>query len=590
MSERFLGSLGLAALLAGVLAGPVLAHGGAYLGPAFPPTPPNLPPGGSGPKGGVSGAPMPSGVPRGTTSGPDSQRWETWWAYNKDEFFPFRGLENLRGTPRPEGYDAGAASAPDREDIRNRVLPVLTDMLKAARETDIRDSAAIALGKIGDDRDVPALEALLGDSERAVVESSILGLGLLRSDRAEQRLVELYRDPSRSARERGFAVVALGLSGGAVAREALFNGLGKPGASPADARSRAADLDAIRALAAGLIGRSDLFAAGSDPAPDPATGHLLKAIADDAVRDATFLPAALAALAKTRDPSARQGVLDGLKNSKGPVRGGAAIAAGRIFRNPDPRTLKTVLAAYDEEGDLFPKRMLLISLGRMGGESARKALESALREKDRQNRAFAAIALGLAGARDLMPSFRAELAAAKDSSLCAAFAVALGLLGDPEAGTQILAMISDRKDPLLRAHLVETLILLQPKGAVPVIQKLLIDTRTPELQATCSLALGLLDPVGSRDLLMKILRESGTTTVKAAVATGLARSGQRAVLDPLLEFVKNATEQPLARAFGVVALGIIGEKNPGLPPFSRWAIDSHYELRIPVIEEVRELL
>jgi len=75
-----------------------------------------------------------------------------------------------------------------------------------------------------------------------------------------------------------------------------------------------------------------------------------------------------------------------------------------------------------------------------------------------------------------------------------------------------------------------------------------------------------------------------------AVAYGLGRAGSPRLVAPLAAFVRNEREQDLSRAFAVIALGLLGEKDPGLPPFARFAIDSHYELRVALLDEVRDIL
>jgi hypothetical protein len=66
--------------------------------------------------------------------------------------------------------------------------------------------------------------------------------------------------------------------------------------------------------------------------------------------------------------------------------------------------------------------------------------------------------------------------------------------------------------------------------------------------------------------------------------------GDRLVIEPLAALAKDQSAPDLVRAFAVVSLGIVGERSPGLPPFSRTTIDSHYGITIETLTELRDVL
>jgi HEAT repeat protein len=452
----------------------------------------------------------------------------------------------------------------------------------------MRNSAAIALGKVGDVREFKVIEAMLADDDRTVVESAILALGLLRCDRGERRLTELARERHRSGRQRGFAVIALGLSGGEIARRALTEKIGRADSSLGH-RARAADLESLRALSVGLAYRADLPRGAEGSAAEGAAA-LITAIRANQSPEKSFLPLAFIGLAKTRDPAARDIVLAGLGHPKSDVRGAAAIALGRVFREPDRALERRIQRIYRDERDAFVRRLMLISLGRMGGAAARDLLARERGHADRQQRAFAILGSAILGDVALVPEFREGLLANKDDSLRGAYAIGLGILRDRESVQLLLEQIEANKSPALRMHLIQALTLLGDGSVAPLIEDLLAKTRTVALQTTAALALGLLGTPDSSRLLLQILRENGTITVKGSVAGGLGRMGDQRLIEPLIAFVKDENEQDLSRAFGLIALGMMGEKDPSIPPFARITIDSRYDILIETLAELRDIL
>jgi len=409
----------------------------------------------------------------------------------------------------------------------------------------------------------------------------------LRCDRSERTLRAIASDPERPAKQRGLAVMALGYSGQDIARDALLNDLGSPRAGGLSHRGRAADIETLRAMAAGLLFRSDLRKRRS---ADAATGHLLRAIHMARTKERTFLPIAYVALSKTRDVAAVKTVVAGLSHPKSPVRAGAAIALGRVLQEPGKKLVRNLGRVLDAESDVFVRRMLLISLGRVGGDEVKPVLVTALKHKDRQHRAFAAIACAIAGYDDLIDRFRRELASARDASMKGAFAVALAILDDRQAIGPILQLLERDRNPDVRAHLVEALTVLEARSAVPVLEALLIKSKSAALQASCAQALGLIGPTAVRATLLAALRgRASALAAKGGIATGLGRMGDHRAIEALVTIATDEAEQDITRAFAVTALGILGEREPGLPPFSRVAIDAHYELRIDVLDELRWL-
>ena len=569
--------LGIVLALFLMLPGLAWAHGGQYAGPGFPGGtyyPSAGPPPGPG-----------SGRPRGSST-PNTRQWETWWGYNKEQFLPIRGVS----PPIDEQigrYGSGGGRPPTRDEVRRLIVPELVTGLSDA-DPEVRSACAVALGKVGDARDVETLANVLKDRQRMVVESAILGLGLIRADTAREILTGIVNDTSRSGRERGMALLGIGVSGGQEAQAWLAEGLsGRPQGRAL--REQAADLPAIRALAAGLATGADLPGAAPG-AGDMVAGHLQRAIRSGLDRERSFLSGAFTGLAKTRDANAENTVLAGLRHPDRDVRAAAAIAAGRVFRDPGRKVVAELARILDSESDLFPRRLLLISLGYMGGPQAIRLLDPQLAHKDSQHRAFAALGLAIAGDTSRIESFRRSLVSERAHSLQGAFAIALGILGDKGSIPILTQELKETRDPTLRGFYVQALALIGDPSAAPAVEAILADTNVAELQAASAIALGLLGDFASSSSLVDILQGSGTITVKGAAATGLGRMGDHRLMEPLLKFVKDKRQQDLSRAFGFIALGILGENGARTPPFARVSIDSNYGLRNGVFDEVTDIL
>ncbi len=561
---------------------PLTAHGGSYSGPRNPG-------GNSGSPGGVGGRTggraLGGVTPVPNAGASDVAKWESWWALNKEEFLPATGAATS-GTPLP-GYAASTPRPLTPEEVRTHVIPVLQKAL-TDKETNLRDSAAIALGKCGDVRDVAALLTALGDKDRTVVEGAIIGLGLLGDPRAEKKLVEIFQDRSEHMRSRGIAAIALGYSGGDLAQKALFDGLGSELSGGDGSKLNASQIESARLVGAALWAGADQ-PGGSDDRSALVAALMQRALDLGVVKDRRFLGIGVAALSKPRDHGSLKHVLAALGDSRSDVRAGGAIAAGRVIRTDDKKSIQALIAALGSEGDFFAKRMMLMALGRIGGIEAQKQLLLELDDKDRQHRSFAALALAVSGATAVAPRLRAELEKGNDESLRGAMVISLGILRDGDAAKTVGALVEKESGPELLSHCMWFYALTRDRSAVPAIEKTLLHARTPELQAAAAVTLGLLGSVDSIPTLVKLLNDSGTINVKGAVATALGRMGDRRAFDALRKIIENPSEQPLARAFAVVGLGILAQRNPW-PPFSRIAIDGHYGLTNEAVDELRDLL
>lgn len=511
----------------------------------------------------------------------DAARWESWWQCNKEDFLIPRAV--LAPDVVGDAY-TGTLGPPVEHEIRAVVIPLLE---QALRDTDhqVRGAAALALGKVGDWREIKTLLGALADRERTVSEAAILALGLLGEGSVERSLKDVLSDPSRNARERSMAAIALGYSGGDTARTALFDQLGST--VDVEGRPRVPTIESARVLGAALWAGADRKDGTSDRSPLVAS-LLQRALSAPQLKDRMILGIGAAALSKPRDPGSLQFILSGLTDSRADIRAGCGIAAGRIIKAEDRRSVQALIAAVGAEAEVTPRRLMLISLGRIGGPDARKRLLAELDSNLRQDRAFAAIALGISGATDLAPRVRKEFDAASDDSLKGAMAIALGIMHDPDALKVVAEVARTKGNPELLRNLMWFFALDRGRGSATTVEQVLAEAKVADIHEAGCVALGLIGELDSQTALIKYLTSAGPATLRGAAAIGLGRMGDRRAVVPLTKMIRATSETQIVRSRAVEGLGILCQRNPW-PPFARVSIDSNFDIDNDAIARIKEI-
>lgn len=515
------------------------------------------------------------------TSETEPAFWETWWALNREEFLPAGGLRGDRG-PYPQ---PGALLT--RDDVKSRILPALRKAAQV-RDAETRAAAAVAIGKCGEPEDVAVLRAMLDDRDRGVVEAAVLGLGLLRTPEAEVHLAAFLAEESRPAKARALAAAAIGLGGGEAGRRALFDRIAGDGAAKAASGRETAGLESARALGAALWAGADR--AGGDGSKSAlAAGLLQKAFAAPPTRDKLFLSVGTAALAKSRDHGSLSHVLAGLAEKRSDHRAASAIAAGRIIKAADGASLKRLIEAQARESDRYARRMMIIALGRIGGADAIAALKALPKTIDRQDRSFQFLALGLAKATEAQAELREAFLKGGDQSLRGAAAIALGLIGDHEFMPSLMKHAATQKDPGLLAHLMWAFAVADERSAAETVEKVHKDTKEENVRSASALVLGVLGYTPAEPALLQQLRDGGSKVSRGAAATALGRLGDVRMIDPLIKAVESERETDLTRAAAVVALGVLGRRDV-FPEQARFTIDALQVVRHEALDALRDYL
>ena len=546
---------------------------------------------------GVSGA-------RRRTAIVGEDRWEVWWANNRDPLLRVRehlspagrrvvtgSADWLLGT-KPRVISPDAAGSQDLRvvpaDLVGRtILPVLRGALED-EDFDVRAAAVVALGKSREPSSLPLLQAALSDKHPQVVESAALGLGLLGRREAIPVLCHLLDDDSEGRRAvrrpagvpyrtRGFAALALGLVDDVSVIPALLDA-----ADPSRGEAHR-DIAVCAVEAIGLLGSKASSAVAT------LEDHGRKPSVNEYVRSQAVL-----ALGKIGVSSSVPLLRRCLRDRSLPVRVSATIALGRIPIEPGDLapTASHLRHVVRKGSDLLQRNLACISLGRIGGPLAIKTLKQVVAHESGSLRAFGALGLALhARAKtdsSVVAMLRSGMSKARENSLRSALTIALGIVSDGASGEAIEQMVFGRGDDSLRAYGAVALGMLQRRDAAPALRKLLEGDakRDPDFVRAIATSLGLLGDAEAVPILVRTLEEGTTEYVKSAAAVALGQIGDRRSVAPLARVAldtKRATD--LTRAQAIVALGMIAESG-SLPELSRLRADSNYRHAVEVIMEI----
>lgn len=573
--------------------------------------------------------------PRGVQIEDDLTRWEFWWEFGKDPYVQFenalggvlKGSDDTFLNPRlaSRARDVQLPNVADGDRVAQRLL----ELLRAKPTRDVASACLIALAKIG--RDQPgsmlheAFVPFLRSSDQEERETAALALGIAgRLDRVEstELLISLMQDgeAGRKAcdqagvneRTRAFAAFGLGLllaraetpAHAHVILEALTKQL-------------AADGGTGRELAVAVIEAIGLF-------PQRLTGPAGAALRDGAAAALgkfydlplgpgeqllqAHVPTAIARVARGSVAEVwRERLTTDLRRSlerdqkadksNVHVAQSCVLALGELCApwelETDDRAAGPALLwrTYREHHDQQTRSFALLALARVGGMQSQSVL---LRAFEQGNRAFekpwAAIALGVLSDRKkrldptakddpaLLAALRTEFATTKNPGAMGGLAVALGLCRDLEAADPLRASLSanaHRDD--VAGYLCIGLGLMRDDRSVGPMRELLKGAeRRPNLMLQAARSLGMLGDVAVIDQLCTALTEGDSSVVRiAAIASALGQIGDRRSIEPLLAIAGDDKRLPLTRAFAVVALGGVCDKDP-LPWNAAYATFTNY--------------
>ncbi|HKB15380.1 MAG TPA: HEAT repeat domain-containing protein, partial [Planctomycetota bacterium] len=500
--------------------------------PGRPPATP--PPGTDGPRTGIPGASSPSppptlprtarataGGPRtggGIELGPDLD-WADWWWLNAYEYLgPI-----LPRTPSTSGGDDADRDA--------RSLQVIAEAARSAAvaatadpDARVRAAAALTAGRLYGPSVRADLLRTLEDRDPLVRRAAIAGLGLSGAEEYVPLLLRMgTTKDARPFEEQDMALLSLGLGAGK-GRSGRFAGPLRSFLLTASENERRL-LGPSAATSVGLVADPAALAefvalAGEKDAPSPLRARALWAFR--AARAASGRDVAIACL-EDRDPD---------------VRRAAALALGRLGEGDEERATRALMRAVETDGDVATRAFSLLSMGEVGGPTARKELLDRIARGKQILRPWAALGAGLLSRRDpdeaTGPALARRLAEERNRDTRAALALAIGLSRTQEGRELVRRMAAEGENSRERVFAALAIPLGRDIEGSPALRRAIGEIPNPAVRAIDALALSAFGSPGDAGLLLDLHASLSAPDAFALSSLALAWHGSRETLGRLL--------------------------------------------------------
>jgi HEAT repeat protein len=552
------------ALLLVLLGGTAFGHGGVFRPP---------------PVGGPGDPTKPGGRP-GTTTAPGTKAgaftsWESWWFMNREPYLRLRERIRERIVITGRSETEKKKDPFDRRGLRDgMLLPVMLEALKDPEEA-VRGTAAVALGKFqATDAEPLLFELMRKEKSRQVREAAMLGLMLMRDASLRAALRDIALDSKQERRLRGFAILGLGFLNDS---PFLLNAVGGKGKRLRGTRPTVEDLQACAALAAGFTDA-------------PAAVPLLSSVAVNKHAPDGVRGFAGSALGRIGNPLALSEMLSLIRDreAKNVARYGAAIAVGGLVKPEEKGIIDFLGKKAQRDRDAALRSLLVMSLGRIGGENAAAHLVGGMRSCDQEMRGFYYIALGISNSDDAGPILLETLGRLKNSKDRAACALGLALCGHKAAAPDLRDLVADGH-PAFVPHGMVALGILDDAKAIPIVQKLLKAERDPMIRREGAIALALLRRTAAIPELVTLLQACKTRLSRASVAWALGFIGTDRAIEPLLAIYRDKRRPGEERAIALAALGKIGDLSD-IPLLAEFAFDLNPYVASQAVSEALTIL
>jgi len=617
------------------------------------PTAPRRSTGGTGAPGGnrpSNGGPK--AVGGGSQTKPDATTWELWWGFNKEPFLNLKaaihtgtlvaGSDDFFLGRRPADI-ASDRLRPTEETVRETIVPALLAALSTENHKEIVTGALIALAKIGDGEGpsdhpplAPVIARFLTDSNQEISETAAVALGILGNETSIPTLRELLFDTPRGRelvgrahevpwRTRAFAAYGLGLIGHRIERRDVRRSIVGDLVRAFDEGSRMATPDlSIGCLAAlGLVplpNERDWQAREDDrrvrdlatqiewvlDRTGERTNHLIRSQAptvlarltrhapDDQELRARVVERLIAALSSDLEREVRQSALLALgaigDADDDPVDERIRDVLMRAsLKSSDPQMTNFALVALAKAGarpgdggtpsaGTADVRAHLLGMMEHGPSSARPwtGLALGVLGRDRSDR-------GLAIDAEVDVELRRELRDARSPADIGAFAIASGLRADVEARAILREKLAETSDATARGYVAVALGLADARESIGAIQDVVRSSKyQPALLRQAAISLGLL---GDKDVvpdLVAMLENARSLSASAALASALGIIGDARSVDPLVRMLADRELTGGARGFAAVALGIVADKE-SLPWNVKLSVGTNYRANVETL-------
>lgn len=538
----------------------------------------------------------------------------------RDTLYSDRGEDPLaRWNPRLAGLKRNL-TPPTKKDIEG-IAQQIAALLKKTDDRDTTSACLLALAKIGHKRAgfdlTEYFTPFLKRGDQELRESSALSIGVAGSlDQASiDILVGLIEDSqigrnlsgkgAVNERTRAFAAYGAGL---------LLHRSREAGASMRLARTlqtvlaessshgRNLIVAAIEALA--LLPRDwDGVAAKTlrqSAIDEIGNFYDLKLGAGDQLVQA-HVPTAIARLLKPRSIAALQwrdrfakdlsaGLRSGKSSSKvnHHIAQSCALALGTMCEpwetvNSSSNAVgELLIKVHKKHRDQQTRSFAALSLARIGGQMTMDYLLSELSVANKAiEQPWLAVALGVIAAKQradgshegsnaaqyelVTKSLLAQFKKARNPGTIGALAIALGLTGTGDARDVLRAsLVKNQRRDDIAGYVALSLGLLRDTTSLNDLRDLRENSsRRPFVMMQSVRALGLLGDFTLTEQLSNELSESGSTVLRlSATAQALMQIGDRRCLPALQEMLRKSDTTPLTKAFAVVALGGVCDKDP----------------------------
>ena len=592
-------------------------------GPGGGPTTPGTGPGAPGGGGGGPRGPVTGGGFGGKKNKPGEgfEQWQFWWENNKDRYLDLRarlgsgavqsgGAAFLTGLGRKEAVNT--SKRPSADEVNATLVPILRSVL-GEDDADIVDSAVLAMGRMVSKESaslvIEDIRASLGNKNLTVKQSAILSLGVLGSVDAVPDLMEILGDTQKGrtlldergsiqSLQRAFAATALGYIGSPETVEVLMEAVTKNKNSEIDIRSMAI-------LSLGMFTERK----------EEIVQFLAEQLKDSKMDRTTAaqVPVALARLAPESAPLVPE-LLKLAKGRKTDIRmaESCVVALGELATPDDAEVIDELYDIITESKNQQARHFAFIALSQIGGKAAKdQATHSALldkmnkfllkelaKPKTKTHRPWAGLSLSLL-AREYPDSSSTRIKImskvveafedSNDPSHKSAFAVGLGLLNARASGDMMYEELLDTHDLNLKGYLAVALGMMRHADSLPTLRKLVLDNKDPKMRLQVATSLGLQGDVEAVPILLEALKEASTLNVISSMAKAIGLIGDKSAIQQLSDLVGDKRAPGLARAFGCVAIGLIGEKS-NLPWNVRLSEGANYRTVVPALYEILDIL
>ncbi|GEM_PF-1551207 len=518
--------------------------------------------------------PGPGALPSLPGMGPvsyfDGTSWEWWFDFNEEALVDARRRMSQREL-RPG--DRGFEPITD-EDRLQRLLPVLSAALEHP-DRDMRATAAMSLGRLGLGASVPLLITMVEDPDLFVRAQSVIALGATGRPAALETLAAIANDRRQNDEMRVFAMAAVALVSGEEAAGLLAGWL-----SPA---KLAHENNIVRAGA--------IFAAGVNESPGLLDALLTLAESKLCRKEPTMEALVAGALGRVPSEQALPALLIYSRRQDNQVRRSAAAGLQGQTARLSPAQAQLLWEQLADEGDWTIKLSLIKALSGCRLPWVSERLARMLSSTRTGAIPHVALALGLDGSPDHVPTLLDELDRRRDTSLRGALALALGLLGDPRAARALADLAERNPGPQLQSALclAAGLVDHEQPGQVKGLSELVVRSHDIEVIRHGVMALGLLGARNSLDALSSSLGDVRSTVDLASMIHALGLSGDRRQIAPLLAMIE-ADEQPrFVLRYALGALGDLADPRP-LSPSGRFSRYANLELDMGLLFELYRML